>query len=274
MRKLICFLLCIVATFSLCACRSNLFGYNGPTTTTKPITQTTTELTTNPNVSVLSGKKIVYDGDSVCEGYYGGGGYAAIIGELTGSISINKGKGGGRLRTQVGADDSFHSVVDNVKNLPKDADLYCFQGGVNDWWTYGVLGTYDKNDFTGELDTTTVCGALEAIFRYALENFEGKPICFVITHKVQSIAYKTNANGNTFAEYHDAMIGICEKYSIPYYDAFCDSGLNGWDDDWSSALLTGNAEGEQDGCHPSEEGYRLCYVPQMIELFENMLKNK
>ncbi|MBR5774588.1 MAG: hypothetical protein IKY44_07035, partial [Clostridia bacterium] len=107
---------------------------------------------------------------------------------------------------------------------------------------------------------------------YALENFEGKPVCFVITHKVQSTAYHENANGDTFTEYHDAMIEICEKYSIPYYDAFCDSGLNGWDDEWSSGLLTGNSEGTQDGCHPNEEGYRLCYVPQMIELFESIIE--
>lgn len=267
MKKSIVFLICFFMIFSLCACRLNMLDYSGP----EPTTQPTTESTTVPDVSVLSGKKIIYDGDSICEGVYGGGGYAKIIDELTGSISSNEGKGGGRLRTQAGSEDNFHSVVDNIENLPKDADLYCFQGGINDWWNYGVLGNYDEDDFTGELDTTTVCGALEAIFRYALENFEGKPICFVITHKVQSTAYSKNANGNTFTEYHDAMIGICEKYSIPYYDAFCDSGLNGWDDDKSSALLTGNADGVPDGCHPNEEGYRLCYVPQMIELLESLM---
>lgn len=267
MKNLVSFFLSVVLLCSLCACRSNFMEYDGdePTTsTTIPTTESDTD------VNVLAGKTIVYDGDSICEGVYGGGGYAELIAELTGSISINEGQGGGRLCTQDGSEDSFHSVVDNIVNLPKDADLYCFQGGINDWWSYGQLGSYDADDFTGELDTTTVCGALEAIFRYAFENFDGK-VCFVITHKIQSTAYKQNANGNTFTEYHDAMVGICEKYSIPYYDAFCDSGLNGWDDEWSSALLTGNAEGTPDGCHPNEEGYRLCYAPQMIELFEDLM---
>ena len=242
-------------------------------TTTKPTTTTTTITTTTTSTpkSVLEGKKIVYDGDSICLGLYGDGGYPQIISEQTGALYVNESCGGGRLRTQSGSGESFHSVVDNLKNLPMDGDIYCFQGGINDWWTYGVLGTYDENDFTGELDTTTVCGALEAIFRYSRENFEGKQICFVITHKIQNTATHTNANGDTFQDYHDAMVGICKKYSIPYYDAF-ESGLNGADEAMKQAFLTGNLYGTPDGCHPNREGYCRYYVPQLIALFESLIR--
>ena len=112
---------------------------------------------------------------------------------------------------------------------------------------------------------------METIFRYALTNFIGKPVCFVITHKVQSTAYVKNSSGNTFEDYRNAMVQVCEKYSIPYYDAFTESGLNGWNTAQSNAYLTANSNGTADGTHPNEEGYRRYYVPQMISLFERIM---
>jgi lysophospholipase L1-like esterase len=220
--------------------------------------------------SVLKGKKIVYDGDSICQGYNAGGGYATIIANKVGGTYVNQSVGGAYLRSTTVS--GKHSVVDNLANLPKDGDLYCFEGGINDYWNNATLGTFSKTDFTGTLDKTTVCGALETIFRYALTNFVGKPICFVITHKIQSTAYnKNNSNGNTFEEYRNAMVGICQKYSIPYYDAFSESGLNGWNTVQNNTYLTANANGTADGTHPNVEGYKRYYVPQLIALFEKIM---
>ncbi len=215
--------------------------------------------------SVLKGKTIVYDGDSICFGSSNGGGYAKIIAEQTGGFYINRAHGGASLMTR---NDGGHSVVDNISTLPENGDLYCFEGGINDWWSNekAVLGTFDKTDFDGELDTTTVCGALETIFRYALEHFVGKPVCFVITHKIQGTAYAENPNGDTFEDYRNAMVGICNKYSIPYYDAFNESGLNGW-----NTVQKNNFFDEADGIHPNEEGYKRYYVPQLISLFEKIM---
>lgn len=215
-------------------------------------------------ISTLTGKKIVYDGDSICYGAGYVGGYAKLIAEKVGGTYENQAVGGARLTTK--GSNNWHSVVDNLPNLPKDADLYCFNGGVNDYWTPATLGTFDYSNFDGALDTSTVCGALETIFRYCLNNFVGKPVCFVITHKVQQMAYKDNANGDSFKDYHDAMVGICEKYSIPYYDAFSRSGLNGWNTVQNQVYFT-----DGDGCHPNEEAYKRYYVPQLVSLFESMM---
>jgi len=213
----------------------------------------------------LYGKKIVYDGDSICYGAGHKGGYGKIIAELTGGTYENQAVGGGRLVTK--GNNNWHSVVDNLPNLPEDGDIYCFEGGINDYWTNGMqLGSFDYSNFDGALDTTTVCGALEAIFRYALNTFVGKPICFVIAHKIQETAYKLNASSNTFKEYQDAMVGICQKYSIPYYDAFTESGLNGWNVVHNENFFT-----DGDGCHPTEEGYKRYYVPQLLELFRKII---
>lgn len=216
--------------------------------------------------SPISYKTIVYDGDSICHGVNTNGGYARLIAEKVGGMYENQGVGGARLTTKASG-DTHHSVCDNVVNLPTTGDLYCFQGGVNDYWANNVpLGTYVKSDFTGAVDTSTVCGALEYIFRYALTNFLGKPICFVVTHKCSGAIYNKNAMGDTFEDYRNAMVSICNKYSIPYYDAFNESGLNGWNTAQKSTYFQ-NA----DGCHPTEDGYKRYYVPQLISLFERIM---
>ena len=216
---------------------------------------------------VLKDKKIVYDGDSVCLGFNANGGYPAMIAKLTDCTYENFAEGGGRLCSN----SQRHSVVDNLVNLPKDADLYCFEGGINDFWNNTPIGKCDPDDYSGEYDTQTICGALETIFTHCLETYPGKPVCFVITHKIQKTATSVNTNGNTFEDYRNAMISVCQKYSIPYYDAFSESGLNGWNEIQSEHFLTGNEQHTADGCHPNEEGYARYYVPQLIDLFQKII---
>lgn len=215
----------------------------------------------------LRDKKIVYDGDSICLGYHAGGGYPALIASATGGSYDNQAVGGARLC----ANDEKHSVVNDLANLSTEGDLYCFEGGINDFWGDTPIGECSPTDYTGAVDTSTICGAMETIFRYALTNFVGKPVCFVIVHKIQDTAYTANANGDTFEDYRDAMIQVCEKYSIPYYDAFNSSGLNGWNDAQNAAFLTANSAGTADGIHPNTDGYKRYYVPQLLALFRSIM---
>lgn len=216
----------------------------------------------------LQGKKIVYDGDSIAESRENnGGGYPALIAKITDSSYDNQAKGGAGLCPS----GNSHCVVDNLVNLPVDGDLYCFEGGINDFWRNVPIGTCDPTDYTSEVDPNTICGAMETIFQYCLNNFEGKPVCFVIVHKVQNTGHRENANGNTFRDYRDAMVAVCEKYSVPYYDAFLESGLNGWNENQNTLFLTANTDSKPDGIHPNEEGYRRYYVPQLLDLFAKIM---
>lgn len=221
-------------------------------------------------IDPLYGKRIIYDGDSIAESRlntaYNGGGYAQLIASATHGTYINYAEGGALLSSS----KTEHSVVDNLNNLPADGDLYCFQGGINDYFANVELGHLTAS-YSEPVDTKTVIGAMEHIFRYCQTNFPGKPVCFVITHKVRTTAIKPNANGDTFQDYHDAMVAVCNKYSIPYYDAFLTSGLNGWESTLSNNFLTGNESGTGDGTHPNEEGYRRYYVPQMLSLFRTIM---
>ena len=246
-------------------------------------------------MSCLKGKKIIYDGDSICECRFNGqiangGAYPKIISDITGSTFRNYAVGGGTLCSQRNRPETpwggkYHSLVDSICQLPTDGNLYCFEGGVNDYWQNFELGSFDPDDYTGELDTETVSGALEFIFRYALNNFLGKPICFVIVHKISEykdgvkladIGSKKNFASvpYTFGECHDRLVAICKKYSIPYYDAYENSGLNGWNILQNNVFLTAGgscAIGRGDGCHPNAEAYRRYYVPQLISLFESII---
>lgn len=209
--------------------------------------------------SPLTGKKVVYDGDSICAATFG---YPKLIADKTACIFANYAVGGGRLC----ANSERHSVVNNLSSLPTDGDIYCFQGGINDWWGNTPLGTFNQGDYTGAVDPATIYGAMETICRYALTNFFGKAICFVITHKVQNAAYSKNTAGNTFLDYRKAMIDVCEKYSVPYYDAFTKSGLNGWHAEQKAGFFV-----DGDGTHPTEGAYEAYYVPQLIRLFESII---
>ena len=222
--------------------------------------------------NLLEGKKIVYDGDSICESRTGttannGGGYAKIIADTVGGTYVNNAVSGALLSSST----ERHSVVDSLSALPTDCDLYCFEGGYNDYWQDVPVGTCDSADYTGAVDTSTICGALESIFRYCLSVFVGRPVCFVIVHKCQNTGHTANSTGKTFKDYRDVMIQVCEKYSIPYYDAFTKSGLNGWNEAQSNAYLTASVSGDSDGVHPNEQGYKRYYVPQLIALFMSMM---
>lgn len=216
----------------------------------------------------ISDKKIVYDGDSITEGRTNNGGsFPQLISAITNSTFSNAAVGGAYLSHR----ETGHSVVDNLSNLPTDGDMYVFQGGINDFWNNVPLGTITEN-YTDELNTSTIAGSLEQIFRYSLNNFVGKPIIFIMTHKIQQTAINNNTAGYNMSDMTELFIKICNKYSIPYYNAFDKSGLNGWNTEQSNNFLTGNAEGTGDGIHPNASGYNKYYVPQLLNIFQSNLQ--
>ena len=160
--------------------------------------------------------------------------------------------------------------------MTNDADIICFQGGINDWFKKCPLGELSsENDYSGALDTTTVIGALESICRQAINKWTDKPICFIITHKIaqgdSAYAKHTRDDSWSYKELHDVMIQIFNKYSIPYLDMFAEGGLNSYMDIHNTLYFTGGADGTPDKTHPNEAAYRKYYVPKLIKLFESLI---
>lgn len=220
----------------------------------------------------LKNKSIAYDGDSITESRTSGtnangGAYPKIIADLTESEYTNRASGGATLSYKSGA--TGRSIARSLSNLPSNADMYVFSGGVNDMWDNRPLGTL-SNDYTSEVDDTTIIGALEKIFRYSLTNFLGKPILFVITPKLANPFWTGTQNYDQF-DLHDALVSVCKRYSIPYYDAFNDSGLNGWNEAQRTEFLNANQQGTPDGTHPNENAYKKYFVPQIIDLMNKNL---
>lgn len=216
----------------------------------------------------ITGKNIIYDGDSITEGRTNNGGsFPELISVLTNSTFSNEAVGGAYLSHR----ESEHSVVDNLENLPTNGDMYVFQGGINDFWNNVPLGELTEN-YSDSVNTSTIAGALEQIFRYSLSNFVGKPIVFIMTHKIQQTAINNNTAGYNMSDMNELFIKACKKYSIPYYNAFDKSGLNGWNTKQSHEFLTGNVENTGDGIHPNTQGYNKYYVPQLLNIYQSNLQ--
>lgn len=222
----------------------------------------------------LAGKTIAYNGDSITQSRtdtalvtYNGGAYPKLIADNTNSTYINFAKGGATLAYKSGG----YRICRDIDNMNGDYDAIVFSGGINDYWQNIPLGTYNKTDYTGAIDDTTVCGALESIFRQAINKWCGKPIMFVITHKIYGTAYTQNTAGYTFEGLHDAIVGICDKYSIPYYDCYKEGGLNSYMSIMNTTYMTAGASGQPDYTHPNEAAYKRYYVPQVIKMLEDNL---
>lgn len=226
--------------------------------------------------SRLSGLTIAYNGDSITESRtntsatsYNGGAYPKIIADLTNSSYANFSVGGGTLAE---ISTSGHQVVNDIVNMNGNYDAIILSGGINDYWKNVPLGSYTEGDYTSDVNITTICGALESIFRQAINKWCGKPIMFVITHKIGGTAFTQNTAGYTFDDVHTKIVGICHKYSIPYYDAYQDSGLNSYIDIMNTTYMTAGVSGRPDHTHPNEEAYKRYYVPQVISMIEDNLK--
>ena len=149
------------------------------------------------------------------------------------------------------------------------ADIVCFEGGINDYWGKRTLGTMTPmSDWTGELDESTLIGALESIFRKSLNKWKGVPICMIFTHPILNTRWNTGySGGHTMEQQTEALKEVCKKYSIPFVDLMNESGGFNCNLDYISAKYTTNS----DGCHPNEVGYKRYYVPQIIKMLEKLI---
>ncbi len=221
-----------------------------------------------PVRGILDGKKIGYNGDSIFAGFLfgenaNGGGPAEIIARLTGCFYENRAKGGATIAI---TNDDRHNIVSDIDNMAKDLDLICFEGGVNDYWLNVPLGTISPAaDFTCVLNVSTFMGALESLFRKALNRWPGKPIVFIIPHKIFG-AYGASKDDTAYADYTNGAREVCKKYGIPYIDGEAVFNLNGLNQLHRNLYFR-----DCDGVHPNEEGYRRYWAGPMISLFASLL---
>ncbi len=225
----------------------------------------------------LYNKTAVFDGDSICANATdadGKGSYSGRIGRnndmeiknyaVTGA-TITKGiyyPGGAERHWVSGNVDTIYA------NYP-NADYIIFEGGANDADTIGNIldsqnipagyGSWTPDDFSGNYDDETFCGAVETIIYKAISYWPKSKIGFVIVMKMST--------GTVFKNYYaylKTIMDICDKWGVPYINLWDKCPVNPslvscWDSTKTSAQNIEEGKIYQDGQHPTPTGYDRIY---------------
>ena len=209
-------------------------------------------------INNLSGKKVIFFGDSITEGQ---GSWADLgtIRNKNDMTGANYGVGGSKYTVTSSADNS-NCIYNRIKSKYSgngDADYVILSGLVNDALQGMPLGEMSSlTDFSVDCDTATVYGAYEMALRYVLENWKGAKVGVIITPNIPS--------ATRLHEYFDVARNVCKKYSVPFLDLYYESGLCVGIDSIKSTYYKG------DDIHPNPLGYAK-YINDKVEAFMKSL---
>ena len=192
------------------------------------------KVTTSANTNVLKDKFIVWCGDSIMQGNIWNDtrdGWAGRVCDLSDCRMINYGVGGSTICNNVtgGATPTIYTQIETAHTDYPDADYIIFDGGCNDADLIGSIiggtippkfGSFTENDFSGNYDTDTFCGAFETICMHLSQYWLGKHVGYIVPHKM-GVANKYDPEHNNYRAYYETAIQICKKWGI--------SVLNMWD---------------------------------------------
>ena len=203
----------------------------------------------------LEGKKLVFLGDSITEGYGLSSiehRYANLIAFDEKAICCNYGISGTRLAYQtVPSEKPSHDLcfIDRVEELEADADLVIVFGGTND---YGhgdaAFGVFEDRD------PYTFSGAVHTLVQKLLAKYERSKIVFLLPlHRgteTQTIVKGGKLTEVTLAQYVQALREVLDFYEISYLNLFEDGKTEEQIAEWQQQYTI-------DGLHPNEKGHRM-----------------
>ncbi len=182
----------------------------------------------------LRGKKLVFLGDSITEGYSPScpeDVYWNVLARRTGAICKNFGISTTRIARQQNPRDEVAAPWDHqhfstrVDQLDEDADAVIVFGGTNDF-DHGdaPLGTFDDRT----LDT--FYGALHTLCIQLLERYPTKEIVFLTPlHRVGEDSPSTQKRNGCaplrLVDYRNAILDVAEYYSLPVLDLYAVGGM-------------------------------------------------
>ena len=194
----------------------------------------------------LNGKILSVNGDSICAGERYAGGYAGIIGTEQSMTVQNIAVSGGTIANVSG----HYYIGGGISSMRSDADYVILEGGINDSSENVTLGTISTG-YGATLDTSTFAGAFENMLKSALNRFPTAKIGYIFVHKTNFGDFMSTSGANS---YYGIAKACCEKWGIPY----CDLNTLCPPIPFVDSLLS-----YSDGVHPTEDGYRLFYVPKI-----------
>lgn len=235
----------------------------------------------------LSGKTIIWNGDSICAGNTVRGCWASRIGERNGMEWKNYAVGGGTvtentpvMRKSGNPRHSVSGTLDRMYEEFPDADYIVIEGGTNDADLLGNpaldsegtrLGSFSPEDYSGNYDRDTFCGALESVFYRAGKYWMGKKICYIVAQKMGM----DPVSRDNRRRYFDEAVKICVKWGIPCLDLWHGCYLNPqlpWMYDSTKSAEENDGENAglyADGQHLTARGYDV--TADVIESWLNSL---
>ena len=218
----------------------------------------------------LYGKKITCTGNSITAAIHSvpGHGYVEQIADAHGMTVDNHAIWGaiipqGHPRASGDVTDIgwIHGTLDD---MDAGADIVIMSGSINDCEYYNDASFLGEitGDFSSELDSTTFYGALEDMCKKALQKWAGKPIIYVIEHRM---TLDNTTYGQFYLKLHKAIIEVMNKWGISIVDLFNDCPSLNYNNSYREKYTTG------DGTHPNYEGYEKFYVPRVYAEIKKLL---
>lgn len=217
-------------------------GVTGHLRTGEKVTGTGGNMSANP----LYGKILAVTGDSICAGEKYAGGYAGIIASENSMTVQNIAESGGTIVNTSG----HFNIGGSISSMRSDADYVLLEGGINDSTLSVTLGSI-TNGFYATPDTTTFAGAFEKMLSDTLNRFPTAKIGYIFVHKTSVGDFMSTSGANS---YYGIAKAACEKWGVPY----CDLNTLCPPIPFVDSLLS-----YSDGVHPTEDGYRVFYVPKI-----------
>lgn len=216
----------------------------------------------------LEGKKLVFLGDSITEGYGLSNieqRYADLIASDEKAICFNHGISGTRLAYQtVPSEKPSHDLcfIDRVEELEADADLVIVFGGTND---YGhgdaAFGVFEDRD------PYTFYGAVHTLVQKLLAKYDKSKIAFLLPlHRgteTQTIVKGGKMTEVTLAQYVQALREVLDSYGISYLNLFEEGKTE-------EQIAEGLQQYMSDGLHPNEKGHRML-ADQVMQYLESLV---
>ncbi|NLR31941.1 SGNH/GDSL hydrolase family protein [Levilactobacillus tujiorum] len=159
----------------------------------------------------------------------------------------NYGVCGSRIAVKSDRDDSF---IERYEAMDNDADIITVFGGVNDFQHDIPLGEL------GDTDVQTFYGALDTLIHGLVKKYPNQPIIFMTPTKNNfhhpTKNYPTTLQSNEVGlhqkDYVEAMLKICDFYSLPVIDLYKESGVSPFLPEYVPKF-------HPDGLHYSQDGY-------------------
>ena len=228
----------------------------------------------------LRGKTIIFDGDSIChatsETQAPERGWAYRIGAANEMDWHNVGISGATVTAEMYSrvtGNARHWVSRSIDQIHEDfphVDFLIIEGGTNDAdliseYEPEKLGSFDPDDYSGNYDDTTFCGAFESLFFKAINYYPQTRIGYIVAPKMCDSSIEVFKNRR---HYFEIAMDICRKWGIPYIDLWQNCPINPRLKVYFDQTLTGpeNAAAGKayvDGQHLTATGYDM--VSPIIE---------